>query len=69
MSEVPKLTTRELALASLIASGLTNKAIAMNQKVAYGTIVNQREKLYKKLKVHCTADFIRVATKANIITI
>ena len=64
----PKLTPRELTILKAIASGTTNKAMAVDVKVAYSTIVHQRAKLYAKLQVKCTAELLKKAVKMKLIT-
>jgi DNA-binding NarL/FixJ family response regulator len=64
-----KLTPRELAVLKDIGEGKTNKEIAFDHKLSYSTIVHQRAALYRKMKVKCTADLIRMAVKQKLITI
>lgn len=61
------LTIREREVLKLIASGLTNKQIAVQLFISVKTVETHRTNIMQKLDVHTTADLVRYAIKTGIL--
>jgi DNA-binding NarL/FixJ family response regulator len=65
--EVHILTIREREVLKLIASGFTNKQIAVQLFISVKTVETHRTNIMQKLDVHTTADLVRYAIKTGIL--
>jgi DNA-binding NarL/FixJ family response regulator len=61
------LTIREREVLKLIASGFTNKQIAVQLFISVKTVETHRTNIMQKLDVHTTADLVRYAIKTGIL--
>lgn len=61
------LSSRELEILRLIASGLTNKKTANLLNISIKTVETHRTHIMQKLDVHTTADLVRYAIKIGLL--
>ena len=61
-----ELTSRELQVLRLIASGKTSKQVAVELGIAFRTVVCHRYRIFQKLGVHNTAELVMFAVRAGM---
>jgi two-component system response regulator NreC len=66
--ELKELTTREIEILTLIATGQSNKEIGDKLFISHRTVDTHRTNLMKKLDVHNIAGLIRIAYRNNLIS-
>lgn len=66
--ELKELTTREIEILTLIATGQSNKEIGDHLFISHRTVDTHRTNLMKKLNVHNIAGLIRIAYRNSLIS-
>lgn len=61
-----ELTSRELQVLRLIASGKSSKQVAGELGIAFRTVVCHRYRIFQKLGVHNTAELVMFAVRAGM---
>lgn len=69
ISEMEKLTERELEVLELIVQGMSNKEIANKLFVSKRTVDNHRTNCMRKICANNTADIVRIAYQNNLVKI
>lgn len=64
---IPLLTKKEKEVLNLIATGLTNKDIAIKLKIGEETIKSHRKNIMNKFDIHNTAELVRFAIDHQLI--
>jgi DNA-binding CsgD family transcriptional regulator len=67
-SNCRSLTDRQREALLMFASGMTDKAAALEMKVCFDTIKYYKKNIFKKLNVNCTVQAVSKAIKLNIIS-
>jgi len=62
------LTKKELLVVKLIASGIPDKQICDEARIAYLTVTTHKKNIYRKLEVHSQAEITAFAYKNNLIS-
>ena len=60
LERLPLLSPREREVLDLVATGLTNKAIAYRLDLSHKTVESHRAKMMKKLGVNNVVDLVRL---------
>jgi DNA-binding NarL/FixJ family response regulator len=63
----PRMTVREAEILQLVAEGQTSKAIALDLGLSIRTVDKHRQRLMRKLNLHCTADLVRYAVSTRVV--
>lgn len=61
------LTSREMTMLELIATGLSYEQVADNAGISYGTVRKHLENIYKKLNVHSKLEAVNKARREGLI--
>ena len=61
------LSTRELEVLRLLASGASNKAIAEKLRISPSTVKNHAQNILSKLKVHSRLEAVALSLRYNLL--
>ena len=61
------LTSSEIEIVKLIAQGLTTKAIAIQKRLSYHTIITHRKNIFRKLGISNSSELIMYAMRVGIL--
>lgn len=65
--ERPVLTSRELAVLSLVSGGLTSKEVSAKLRISHKTVENHKQRIFGKLGVQSQAHAVSVAIRSGLI--